>query len=247
MALSISFKGSKVLVTGAAGGLGRDLVEILHRQDAIVFALARNAGNLAALKKEFPNIQTVLADLSDWEGTRKAVEDIGPVDYLINNAGVAILAPFMNIQPEHFDTQMGTNVKAAMCVSQVVAQHMIARGQGGCIINVSSMGGKVPTMALGMYDASKAALDMLTKSMAVELGPYNIRVNSVNPTLFPSGMTKNYLDKNPGGDSNFLSRIPLRRHAESREIVNTILFLMSDKAPMINATSILIDGGYCAN
>ncbi len=95
------------------------------------------------------------------------------------------------------------------------------------------------------YCASKAALDMLTKSMAVELGPQKIRVNSVNPTLFYTDMTKNFLDNNPGGGDYFLNRVPLKRIAESGEVVNTILFLLSDSAPMIHGESVLIDGGYC--
>lgn len=101
--------------------------------------------------------------------------------------------------------------------------------------------------ALGIYDTTKAALDMLTKSMAVECGPHGIRVNSVNPTMFATDMTKTFLEKNPGGGAPFLDRIPLGRIAESYEIVNTILFLMSDYATFINAESVLIDGGYSAN
>lgn len=88
---------------------------------------------------------------------------------------------------------------------------------------------------------------MLTKSMANELGPHNIRVNSVNPTVFPSNMTKDFLERNPGGGTQYQDRTPLRRLATSEEVINTILFLMSDNAAMIHGESLLIDGGYAAN
>jgi L-xylulose reductase len=101
--------------------------------------------------------------------------------------------------------------------------------------------------SLGIYDTTKAALDMLTKSMAVELGKHNIRVNSVNPNMFETDMTKNWLKNNPGGGEKYQERTPLKRLVDSSEIVNTILFLMSDFASMVNATTVLIDGGYTAN
>ena len=88
---------------------------------------------------------------------------------------------------------------------------------------------------------------MLTKNMAVELGPHGIRVNSVNPTVVETDMTKNFLQRNPGGGEQYLGRTPLQRICDSEEVVNTIFFLMSDHAPFINGTSVLIDGGYAAN
>jgi len=100
---------------------------------------------------------------------------------------------------------------------------------------------------LGIYDTTKAALDMVTKTMAVELGKYNIRVNSVNPGMFETDMTKDFLKNNPGGGGPYQARTPIKRLVESYEIVNTILFLMSDLASMINASSVLLDGGYSAN
>lgn len=100
---------------------------------------------------------------------------------------------------------------------------------------------------LSIYDSTKAALDMVTKSMALELGQYNIRVISINPTVFASNMTKGFLERNPGGGNQYQERTPLKRLVQSSEVINTILFLMSDNAPMINGTSILIDGGYAAN
>jgi len=248
MALTIDFKGRRVLVTGAARGLGRDLVKALHEQGAKVIAVSRSESRLNELKAEFPNIETVSVDLSDWDGTRKALEGrVKGIEYLINNAGVVHVSPFLNVKPEHFDDQWNTNVRAVISVSQIVVEDMIQRGNGGCIINISSMGAKVATQSLGIYDTTKAALDMLTKSMAVELGVHGIRVNSVNPTMFATDMTKSWLERNQGGGSQFLDRTPLKRMAESSEIVNTIFFLMSDHASFINASSVLIDGGYAAN
>jgi L-xylulose reductase len=246
MALTISFKGKKVLITGAARGLGHDLVKVLYAQEAVVFALARNPDNLAKLKEEFPKITTICVDLGDWNATRAAVEKVGPVDCLVNNAAVAEVKPFLNITQEHFDSAMTTNVKAVVNVSQVVANGMIAAGTGGSIINVSSIASKVYSKNITMYCTSKAAMDMLTKSMAVELGPHKIRVNSVNPCIFETDMSKNFLKLFPDGGPEYQSRAPLKRIANSEEIVNTILFLMSDAAPMINAETLLVDGGFTA-
>ncbi|CAL8127403.1 unnamed protein product [Orchesella dallaii] len=247
MSLSISFEGKRILVTGAARGLGREIVEELAKQGAIVFALGRNAEYLAKLKADFPTVNIVCVDLANWQATRDAVEGLGEIDYLINNAGIVHVEPILNCSKEHFDEQFNVNVKAAVNVSQVVAKKMIEKGNGGCIINVSSLGAKVAAQMLGVYDCTKASLDMLTKSMALELGQYNIRVNSVNPTVFASNMTKTFLENNPGGGEQYNDRTPLKRLAQSSEIINSILFLMSDNAAMINGTTLLIDGGYAAN
>jgi len=108
-------------------------------------------------------------------------------------------------------------------------------------------GSKVASYMIGVYDSTKAALDALTRSMAVELGKYNIRVNSVNPTMFASDMSKNFLANNPDGGADFQKRVPLKRLVNPDEIVNTILFVLSNKAEMINASTLVIDGGYTAN
>lgn len=84
-------------------GLGQDLVRTLHKQDAIIYALARNPDNLAKLKEEFPGIHTIQADLTDWEATRKQLETLEPMDHLINNAGIVTISPFLSIKPDDFD------------------------------------------------------------------------------------------------------------------------------------------------
>lgn len=108
-------------------------------------------------------------------------------------------------------------------------------------------GAKVASQSLGIYDTTKAALDMLTKTMAVELGVHGIRVNSINPTMFETDMTKSWLERNPGGGTPYLDRVPMGRMAESWEIVNAILFLMSDNASFIHAEALVVDGGFTAN
>jgi short-subunit dehydrogenase len=103
MALSLSFKGKKILVTGAARGLGRDLVETLYAQGAIIIAVSRSPDNLSKLKSDFPNISTISVDLSNWDETRKALSSVKGVEYLINNAGMVHIEPFMNVTAHHFD------------------------------------------------------------------------------------------------------------------------------------------------
>jgi len=244
MSIQVSFKGKKVLVTGAARGLGRDLVEFFHKGEAVVYALSRNPENLQKLKTEFPNIITVCADLSDWDGTRKAVEKIPPVDYLVNNAAIVQVQAFADITPENFDLMMNTNVKSVINVSQIVAQKMIDSKMPGAIVNVSSLASKLYGKMLTTYCLTKASLDMLTKSMAVELGPFNIRVNSVNPTVFLSDMSRTFLENNPDGGETYVGRVPLKKIVTSEEIVRTIAYLLSDLSPMIHGETIALDGGY---
>lgn len=107
-----------------------------------------------------------------------------------------------------------------------------------------TQGSKMYSKGLTTYCTSKAALDMLTYSMAIELGPQNIRVNSVNPSIFPSDMSKAFLNMNPDGGEAYQQRIPLKRITQPEEVVNLILFLLSDVAPMIHGETILIDGGF---
>jgi len=241
--MDIEFSGKRALVTGAGQGIGRALAKQLSKHGATVFALSKSKQNLESLKEEIEGIQILTVDLCDWEATRKAVESVGHIDLLVNNAGVAVLQSFMTITPDSFDRLFSVNVKAIINVSQVIAEKMIANKTGGSIVNLSSQASMAALKDHTVYCGTKAALDMVSKVMALELGPHKIRVNCVNPTVVMTEMGKlGWSD--PLKADPMLARIPAGKFAEVEDVVNAVMFLLSDKAAMINGTTLPVDGGY---
>lgn len=243
--MNINFQGKRILVTGAGQGIGKDLALRLSSYNGEVIALSKSSENLQKLVTLDGRIKTICVDLRNWEDTKKAVESILPIDLLVNNAGVARLTPFLNATPEEFDLIFDVNVKAIMNVSQVVAKDMIERNVAGSIVNVSSQASKAALKDHAVYCSSKGAVDMLTKTMALELGPYNIRVNTVNPTVVLTEMGRLGWSSKDKAES-MLSKIPLGRFAEVDEVVDAIIYLLSDRSSMINGVTLPIDGGFLA-
>ncbi|KAG8041316.1 hypothetical protein G9C98_002304 [Cotesia typhae] len=193
--MNISFKNKRILITGAGQGIGRELALRLSKFNGTVIALSKTASNLDSLKKQDPKIETVAVDLADWEATRNAVKKVLPIDMLVNNAGVACLAPFLQQTEQHFDLTMTINVKSI--------------------------------------------------TMALELGPHNIRVNAVNPTVVLTAMGKlGWGD--PEKARSMTEKIPLGRFAEVDEVIDPIVYLLSDRSSMINGVALPIDGGFLA-
>ncbi|KAM9296177.1 L-xylulose reductase [Gastrophryne carolinensis] len=241
--MEISFAGRRALVTGAGKGIGRDTVKALRAAGAEVIALSRSSEDLESLANECPGVETICVDLADWSATEAALTSIKPVDLLVNNAGIANIQPFLDISQEAFDRSFAVNVRSVVLVSQIVTRQMIERGVPGAIVNVSSQASKVALPGHSVYCATKAALDMITKMMALELGPKKIRVNCVNPTVVMTAMGRaNWSD--PQKAASILSRIPLGRFAEVEEVVNSILFLLSDKSSMTTGACLPVEGGY---
>lgn len=217
----------------------------LARCGAEVVAVTRTQSDLDSLLQECPSITPVCVDLSDWDATETALSEAGPVDLLVNNAACAMLQPFLEVTPEQFDMSFNVNVKAVLHVSQIVARGMKARGSGGSIVNISSQASQCALKDHTVYCATKGALDMLTKVMALELGPYQIRVNNVNPTVVMTDMGRvGWSD--PAKARDMTSRIPLGRFAEVEDVVNSVLFLLSDKSSMTNGVTLPVDGGFLA-
>ncbi|CAN0127391.1 unnamed protein product [Rangifer tarandus platyrhynchus] len=243
--MKLNFSGLRALVTGAGKGIGRDTVKALHASGARVVAVSRTNADLVSLSKECPGMEPVCVDLGDWEATEKALGGVGPVDLLVNNAAVALMKPFLETTKEAFDRSFHVNLRAVFQVSQIVARGMISRGVPGSIVNVSSMVAHVTFPNLAVYSSTKGALDILTKVMAVELGPHKIRVNAVNPTVVMTPMGQaSWSD--PQKAKAMLDRIPLGRFAEVENVVDTILFLLSDRSSMITGSTVAVDGGFLA-
>ncbi|KAI4533776.1 hypothetical protein MG293_016795 [Ovis ammon polii] len=227
--MQLNFSGLRALVTGAGKGIGRDTVKALHASGARVVAVSRTNADLVSLSKECPGIEPVCVDLGDWGATEKALGDVGPVDLLVNNAAVALMRPFLEVTKEDFDRSFSVNLRAVFQVSQIVARGMINRGVPGSIVNVSSMVAHVPFPSLAAYSSTKGAMTTLTKSMALELGPYKIRVNSVNPTVVLTAMGQK-VSADPEFSRKLKERHPLKKFAEVEDVVNSILFLLSDRS-----------------
>ncbi|XP_077504250.1 L-xylulose reductase-like isoform X1 [Amblyomma americanum] len=243
--MEVSFGGKRAVVTGASQGIGRVIARELAKRGATVIAVARSADKLEQLQKEVPNIVPLPVDLADWNATEAALSNVGPVDLLVNNAAVAILEPVGEIRPESIDMCFTTNVKAVINVSQICTKSMKERGVAGAIVNISSQAGIVALADHAVYCATKAALDQLTRVMALELGPYKIRVNSVNPTVTNTPMSLvGWSD--PVKASAMQSKIPLGRFAEPEEVCDAVLYLLSERSSMITGTVLPIDGGYTA-
>jgi L-xylulose reductase len=236
------FQQQRVLVTGAGKGIGREIAGMLHGFNAQVVALSRTERDLQSLKEEI-NCETIVAELGNPDAAQRAAEQAGDIDFLVNNAAIAILEPFLKTTVKAWDETMAVNLRAVMIVSQVIAKRMIERGVAGSIVNVSSMASFQALHDHAAYCASKAGLDQLTAVMAVELGTHGIRVNSVNPTVVLTEMGKRaWSDPVKGGP--MLARIPLRRFAECEDIAAVVCFLLTDGAAMLNGLALRIDGGF---
>jgi L-xylulose reductase len=240
--LQIDFKNRRALVTGAGKGIGREIAAMLHRFNAQVVAVSRTEADLKTLQEEI-GCETIVADLGDATQARRMAEQAGDVDLLVNNAAIAILEPLLETTVEAWDATMAINLRTVMIVSQVVAKRMIERGVAGSIVNVSSLAAFQALPNHASYAASKAGLDQFSKVMAVELGPYGIRVNSINPTVVMTEMGKRaWSDPAKGGP--MLARIPLGRFAECADIASVVCFVLSDAAGMLNGLALLVDGGF---
>jgi L-xylulose reductase len=240
--MRIDFTGKRVLVTGAGKGIGRDVAMTLSEYGAEVVAISRAQVDLDTLKAAI-SCQVIQADLANAEQARQAADSAGEIDLLVNNAGITNLQSFFDTTLEAFDEIMAVNVRAVLVVSQVIARKMVARGTPGAIVNVSSQSSMRALQDHTAYCASKGALDQLTRMMALELGPHDIRVNAVNPTVTLTPMGE-FAWSDPVKRNGMMARIPLKRFATPRDVSEVIAFLLSDQARMLNGVVLPIDGGF---
>ncbi|XP_060522590.1 L-xylulose reductase-like [Cylas formicarius] len=243
--MDISFSGKRALVTGAGSGIGRGVAIRLLKGGAKVIALDKNAEALATLRQEFPLIETVQADLTDWDASKTAIKLVLPIDLLVNNAGIATVDPVTDVTAEKFDSTFHVNVRSLFLVSQTVVEDLLNRKSTGAIVNTSSQAARAGLLHRTLYCSSKGAVDAFTRALAIELGPHNIRVNAVNPTVVLTELGKQIWSE-PAKKEWMLSKIPLNRFAEIEDVENAIVFLLSDNAAMITGTCLPIDGGFLA-
>ncbi|GMT11510.1 hypothetical protein PFISCL1PPCAC_2807, partial [Pristionchus fissidentatus] len=245
MSVTYAFKGKKILVTGASQGIGRSLALALCKAGAHVYGMARNEAALESLAAEAGTKFTpIIADVTaDSEELAALLEKHQPFHGLVNNAGIAVLEPADSTSVDSMERVMAVNFRAPVVLSQIIVRGLRAASFPGSIVNVSSQAGIVPLKDHLVYCSSKAALDMATRCMAAEFGEYGIRVNSVNPTVVMTEMGKKAWS-DPVKASKLLNRMPTGRFAEESDVVDSVLFLLSDASAMTTGHALPIDGGF---
>jgi NAD(P)-dependent dehydrogenase (short-subunit alcohol dehydrogenase family) len=240
----MTLRDQRILVTGAGKGIGREIVRQLADAGVTVIALSRDAGDLESLAAEC-RCEIVAADLADTEAAAQAVVSKLPLDGLVNCAGVVDVEPALQTSAANFQRTLAINSWAPLRLAQVVASDQIRRGRPGSIVNVSSIAAWVGTPGHAAYCASKAALDAITRVLAVELGPSGIRVNSVDPVVTWTPMAEKAWS-DPDKAARMQARIPLGRFARPEEVAAAVLWLLSPAASMVNGVNLPVDGGFSA-
>ncbi len=238
----MNFSGKRVLITGAGKGIGRETACHLARRGAGIVALSRRQADLESLHGEI-GCETVAVDLADAGATRAAVRNLGPVDHLVNCAGINILQSFLDVTDDDFDSVYAVNTRATMIVSQEYARARIAAGGGGSIVNVSSMSSLVGFADHASYCASKGAVDAMSRVMTNELGPHGICVNCINPIVTMTDLAAAAWSE-PEKSGPMMARIPIARFAEVGDIAGIIAFLLCNQAAMLNGLALPVDGGF---
>jgi gluconate 5-dehydrogenase len=240
------------LITGSSGGIGFALARGLGQSGATVILNGRNTEKLVAaadiLRSESLTVHIRNFDASDAQAVQMAVDDIedniGAIDILINNAGMQRRAPLHEFALEDWHELMRTNVDSVFLVGQAVARQMIPRGRGK-IINICSVQSELGRPNIAPYTASKGAVKMLTKGMAIDWGQYGIQVNGLGPGYFRTELTE-ALTKNEEFCRWLIARTPSRRWGEVDDLVGAAVFLASEASNFVNGHILYVDGGVTA-
>jgi cyclopentanol dehydrogenase len=242
-----------IIVTGGAMGMGRSHSELLASHGAWVFVADMNVelgqATVADIRKNGGKADFLRLDVTseaDWNAAvGQIIERAGRIDVLINNAGILILKPVQDTTNEDWDRIFDVNARSVFIGTRAVIPFMQKAGKGN-IVNISSIYGLVGAPDASAYEASKGAVRMFTKSCAVDLAPFNIRVNSVHPGVIETQMTRDLL-ADPIIRPALLGPTLLKRPAQPIEVSQAVLFLASDESSFVHGAELVVDGGYTAN
>ena len=243
-------QGKVALVTGAASGFGEGIARLFIAEGARVVIADLDAGKARKVADELgPSARAVVCDVSKAADVNAAVAAcvaaFGPPDIVVNNAGTTHRnQPMLEVDEATFDRVFNVNVKSIYHMARAVVPLMRQRG-GGSIINIGSTAGLRPRPGLTWYNASKGAVNLLSKSMAAELGPDNIRVNAICPVMGATGLIEQFLGvpDTPENRAKIVAGIPLGRMSTPRDVANAALWLASDAAQFITGVELPVDGG----
>ena len=246
--------GKTAIVTGTSRGIGCGIAEFLGRQGMKVVLTARSEEPGLAFRDELRaagiTCEWVTADVGTKDGARSvldtALEQFGKVDLLVNNAAQLSSRGFLELDEEWYHSSFERNCRMIYELSRLVAKHLSEHDHPGSIIHISSVGGLRAHRGKCGYDASKGAIDALTRGMAVDLAPYGIRVNGVAPGATRRVRSRHRPPKKRGGGGQFIEGIPLQRAGDPEEYGAAVAFLASDAAAYITGQTIYVDGGLTA-
>jgi NAD(P)-dependent dehydrogenase (short-subunit alcohol dehydrogenase family) len=247
---NLTLSGRTAFVTGAFGGLGRHFALTLARAGAKVALAGRRIAEgerlAEQITKEGGQATVVALDVSAPENVSRAIaqaaETFGPINVLVNNAGVAVTKPALDWTESDWASVVGVNLTGAWRVAQAVGRHMKEHGEGGSIINITSiLGHRVASHVVG-YVASKAGLTHLTQALALELARYKIRVNALAPGYIETDLNREFFNSEAG--QALIGRVPQRRLGKPEHLDGPLLLLASDASEFMTGATIVVDGGH---
>jgi 3-oxoacyl-[acyl-carrier protein] reductase len=248
----LRLEGKTAIITGAGRGIGKAIAHkfLLEGARVLICDIVPERLEETTLELQaFGEVQCLVGDVSQSEFcgsvVQTALEVFGEINILVNNAGIAVFARFLEHSEQAWDQTLNVNLKSMFLLSQRVARQMVAKGGGGAIVNMASTNGLLGERDLVAYNASKGGVILLTKTLAIELAEHNIRVNCVAPGLIRTTLAA----ESGSGDTFFdesLDKIPMRRLGTPQEVANVFAFLASDEASFITGETIVIDGGQLA-
>ena len=242
-------EGKVAIVTGGASGFGEGIVRRFAGEGAKVVIADLNVEAAQKIARDIDGL-AVRADVSNWADVQAladaASKRFGEVDILVNNAGIGHKPqPLDVISEETFDRILSVNAKSVFLTARAIVPQMKSRKRGA-ILNIASTGGVSPRPNLTWYNASKGWMITATRAMAVELAPFGIRVNAVNPVAGETPLLATFMGEDtPQTRAKFLASIPIGRFSTPDDIAATALFLCSDEASMITGVALEVDGGRC--
>jgi NAD(P)-dependent dehydrogenase (short-subunit alcohol dehydrogenase family) len=247
---SFSLQGRRALVAGGSSGIGLGCAVALAEAGAHVIIMARRRDQLdkvaAAMTTAGQSVEVMVGDIADIDSMSTAIESLRPLDIFVNSAGLARHTAAIDTDAADFDAVMNVNLRGAYFAAQAVAKSMVTDGRKGSIITISSQMAVVGGIDRAVYCASKHAVEGFTKSMAIELGPHGIRVNTVCPTFIRTPLTEQTFSQ-PARVKWIEEKIKLGRVGEVEDIMGAVTFLASDAAALITGTALMIDGGWTAD